>query len=192
MKRCTINRTANCTRTPGLIWAHLGIDLGRPRDCAVLMAPAHRPHGRPTKSRPGNRQCDHNVLVLLSPAASSSNSRRRASQTSRVNLNWFRDGPHCDEPTDALAGQHWRCAQAHNTTRPNRQPLLHPRDAPQGRLQRSAEVPRVERTARDRDLAIAADVEDRRCRLSAAGHTIIETDVADLGHLIDFNHQESP
>jgi hypothetical protein len=47
----------------------------------------------------------------------------------------------------------------------------------------------MDRTARDRDLAIATDVEDRRCGLSAPGHPIIEPDVADLGHLVDLNHQ---
>jgi hypothetical protein len=50
----------------------------------------------------------------------------------------------------------------------------------------------VKRAAGDCDLAIATDVEDRRRRPSAPGHTIIETDVADLGYLIDFNHQEPP
>jgi len=50
----------------------------------------------------------------------------------------------------------------------------------------------VDRAARDRDLAIAADVEDRRCRLSAPGHAIVETNVADLGHLVDLNHQAPP
>ena len=95
-----------------------------------------------------------------------------------------------DEATAALAEQHWRCGQALNDAGPDRQPLLHPGDAPQGRLQRSTEVPRVKRAARDCDLAIAADVEDHRCRLSAPEHSFIETDVADLRQLVDLNHRE--
>ena len=50
----------------------------------------------------------------------------------------------------------------------------------------------MDRTARDRDLAIATDVEDRRRGLSAPGHPIIEPDVADLRHLVDLNHQPLP
>jgi len=92
----------------------------------------------------------------------------------------------------ALAGQDWRYGQPLSDAGPAGQALLHPGDASQGRRQRSTEVPRMDRTARDRDLAIATYVEDRRCGLSAPGHPIIEPDVADLRHLVDLNHQPLP
>ena len=117
----------------------------------------------------------------------------RFGQTSRLGglpIGLFRNLPNCDESADALAEQDWRRGQTLPNSGPHGQALLHPRHAPQGRPQRSAEVPRVECAARDRDLAIAADVEDRRCRLSARSYPIIEPDVADLGDLVDLNHLE--